>query len=194
MEFAEAVLTDHSRRDVAQATIKSKLRGRKLLLENAVTIAPGELRRPRRSSAAGTAAGKGKRTRLAGAGMSRAARRNVLIEAVRSVTYEQLLQQHAAWQEYAAHALRAAKDASEASQLMNQLDWHGARVRVVHSRCGSYEHAVGLVLAETKRMLLLLSETKRVWVPKVGSVVELTLPAACPCGQPSVQCEAEKHH
>ena len=101
--------------------------------------------------------------------MSRAARRKVLIEAVRSVTYEQLLQQHAAWQKYAAHALRAAKDAVEASQLMNQLDWHGARIRVVHSRCGSYEHAVGLVLAETKRMLLLLSETKRVWVPKVGS-------------------------
>jgi RNase P/RNase MRP subunit p29 len=76
---------------------------------------------------------------------------------------------------------------------MNQLDWHGARLRVVHSRCGSYEHAVGLVLAETKRMLLLLSETKRVWVPKVGSVVELTLPAASPCELLSVQCEAEHH-
>ena len=187
-DFAESVLATHLRRDSAQAAIKTKLRGRKLLLESAATVGIGEAatRRPRGAKARGSSSS------LACAGSSRASRRGVLLAAAREVTYEQLRRQHALWQTYAAETLRGANDAAEAAHLADQMDWHGARVRVLRSACQAYAHAEGLVLVETQRMLLLLSESKRVWLPKAGLVVELSLPPGLRAGQ-AVQLEADKH-
>lgn len=187
MNFVDALLARHHRRESAQATVKSKLRGRRVLLESVSTVAPGELVKGRRSSAA-----PGATRALASAGVSRAARRKVMLAAASEVSYEQQLQQHSHWVTYAADALQSAKDAEAAIDLMANVDWHGAHMCVVSSASPSHEHAAGLVLAETRRMLLLLSERRRVWVPKRGTIVEVQLPPGTRAGE-VVRLEADKH-
>lgn len=187
MDFVEAVLASHCRRDAAQATIKTKLRGRRLLLESAATVAPGEAtrrnkRRQKPAAAASTA------TRLASC--PRRVRRAAILAAVREVTYEQLLRQNQLWSKYAAESLGRISDAAAQVSVMVQLDWHGARVCVVRSSCASHAGAAGLVLTETRRMLLLVSDSRRVWVPKAGTTVEVALPDGQRGGGLVVQCDA----
>ena len=189
MDFVENVLAAHHRRDVAQAAIKSKLRGRRLLLESAATIGVGEAaRRPRPVIAEPGSREK----RLAGKGTGRTARRKVLLAAASAVSYEQLQQQHSLWRAYAAESLCATKTDDEAARLIGHMDWHGASVRVVKCACPSHLHAEGLLLAETRRMLLLLKEERRVWIPKVGTVIEIGLPTGLRVGE-SIQCDAATH-
>eukprot|EP00322_Chrysochromulina_rotalis_P019835 CAMPEP_0115848708 /NCGR_PEP_ID=MMETSP0287-20121206/11066_1 /TAXON_ID=412157 /ORGANISM="Chrysochromulina rotalis, Strain UIO044" /LENGTH=194 /DNA_ID=CAMNT_0003302639 /DNA_START=14 /DNA_END=598 /DNA_ORIENTATION=+ len=192
MDFVESVLVAHGRRDVAQATIKSKLRGRKLLMESIATVAPDQAtRRPRRANPH-TA---NKSTRLAGPSTSRASRRRELLRAVREVSYEQVLQQHNLWTDYASDVLLSAKSETELSRLVEQIDWHGAQVRVVRSKCPSHLQATGIAVAETRRMLLLLNDSRRAWIPKNGTLIEFILPSEVQMRlqTEAVQCEAERH-
>lgn len=190
LEFVAAALAPSCRPEAAQAALKSKLRGKKLLLERATTVALGETRNKRASGGGG---GGSSNSSSHKSSTTRAARRQALLEAASQVTYEQLLGQHEAWIVYAreAPAALAAKNALPAaggqSALFARLDWHGARLRVVRSACPSHASAEGLVLAETRRMLLLLNATRRAWVPKAGTLVEITMPSGG-----VVQCEATR--
>ena len=188
MDFVEATLSEHCRRDAAQATMKSKLRGRRLLLESAATVALGEVdtRRAKRSRAA-TASAASTITRLAS--RPRRERRASMLTAVREVTYDQLLRRNQLWSDYAVACVGGVADVTEQARLVGQLDWHGARVRVVRSVCASHANASGLVLVETRRMLLLLRNARRVWVPKAGTLLEVALPPGLRCGQ-AVECDA----
>ena len=76
MNFVQDLLTRHHRREAVQSTIKSKLRGRRLLLESTVTVAPHEARRAREITATNqSTAGR----RIASQGITRKVRRKVLI-------------------------------------------------------------------------------------------------------------------
>ena len=149
------------------------------------TVAPSEMAQQRRKkqrkrpTTGGFAAG-----RAAAPPPNRARRRAMLLEAAAEVTYVQLLQQHQAWLDYAAPAVRGVA-ADGLPALLAKLDWHGARVRVTRSKSTAYADAHGLVLTETRRMLLLLNETRRAWIPKTGTAVEVTLPDG-----KVAQCEA----
>ena len=194
--FVAATLTATCRTDVVDKTLHSKLRGKKLLLENAQrTVASGEDRPAKKRAARRDAERRRQEGRVAC--VPRAARRSNLLAAAAEVTYEQLQRQHDLWRTYAREALGAAEDADELAQLVTRLDWHGAQLRVVRSASAAHAHAEGLVLAETQRMLLLLSSAaRRVWVPKRGTVVELVLPAGLRQSRvpSSLQCDAGVHH
>ena len=184
--FVESILSTACRREVTQNTVKTKLRGKRLLLEHgAHTVAPGaELARKRRKTV--------KRATNGPPPPNRARRREMLLEAAAQVTFEQLQKQHSAWLEYAEEELRRVP-ADRRPTLVSQIDWHGARVRVVRSTSAAHASCHGLVLTETRRMLLLLNETRRAWVPKAGTSIEVTLPtgAGASCGGVAT-CEAER--
>jgi RNase P/RNase MRP subunit p29 len=175
MEFVTDVLSLSTRRDRVEAAIKAKLRGKKLLLESATTLAPGELKRKKKKPSQKVRA------------QPRAVRRRQLLEAAAVVTYEQLQRQHIVWEDYVRSSLGAIFGADMNAKAL-QLDWHGAHLRVVSSLSPSHTGAQGLLLAETRRMLLLLSATRRLWVPKAGTIVELALPNGY-----LAQCEAVRH-
>ena len=176
MDFVEQVLSASCRSEVAQKNNKEKLRGKKLLLESVTTrVAPGETARKKSRSAS-------VRRGVA----SRKERRALLLKAVRAVTHEQLQRQHTAWSEYVKSSLSTVPPADRPARLVT-LDWHGAHLRVAQCSSPSHASAQGLVLAETRRMLLLLSASRRVWVPKAGTVVEIALPDGS-----AVRCEAER--
>ena len=181
LEFVAAALAPSCRPEAAQAALKSKLRGKKLLLERATTVALSETKK-RASGSSSSSSSHGSRK---SSSTTRAARRKVLLEAASQVTYEQLLRQHEAWKVYTRDALGNKTGLPDA--LLARLDWHGARVRVVRCACASHASAEGLILAETRRMLLLLNATRRAWVPKAGTLVEITMPSGG-----VVQCEATR--
>ena len=164
LNFVDGVLKGTIRREQAQAAVKNKLRGKRLLLETP-RDAMQKVRRKKKGAAA-----------VARSTPNRTERRALLLEAAAQITYEQLLRQHDAWLAYAEPALLGVVAAEGISEVVSRLDWHGARVRVVRSACTSHADAHGLVLTETRRMLLLLSETRRAWIPKAGTTLELTLP------------------
>ena len=166
MEFVNSVLSSSCRPKEHEKAVSTKLRGKRLLLENVRTVAPGEIKKRRKQPAKQAAPPVANRKR----------RRALLLEAVAQVTYEQLLPQHTAWLAYAEAELRSAPAASEPSAVLAQLDWHGARVRVDQSPSVPEVNTRGLVLSETRRMLLLLNESTRAWVPKTGRTLEITLP------------------
>ena len=87
----------------------------------------------------------------------------MLLQAAAQVTYEELLAQHSRWREYATSCLQSVA-AERRPGLISVLDWHGARVCVLKSANAVHASACGLVLSETQRMLLLLSETRRAWI------------------------------
>ena len=193
MDFVATTLNAVCRREAADVQIKSKLRGRKLLLESARTVGldtgderPAKKRRAHKEEEQLRRDARLSRT-------SRAQRRCALLVAVREVTHEQLLQQHRQWTEYAREALEVARDAAHVSELVTQLDWHGAQLRVLHSQSPVHDCATGFMLAETERMLLLLNPTKRVWVPKAGARVEIMLPAGLRSGCATAQVDAGSH-
>ena len=169
LAFVAQTLAPSSRTDAVQAVRKSKVRGKKLLLESATTVGLGEETRKSKSKSSRSGSSSGG----SNGGANRAARKQALVAATKEVSYAQLLHQHKAWLEYASAALAAPGAASDAVNRLARIDWHGARLRVVRSACAAYGGAEGLVLAETARMLLLLSEQRRVWIPKVGTLVEI---------------------
>lgn len=176
--FVDSILSTACRRDVAQNAIKTKLRGRRLLLEHgAHTVAPGDSTKKRRTKRVAA------RTEPL---PNRKQRRMLLLSAAKEVTFPQLQKQHAAWMEYAKTELRRVS-ADRHETLVSHLDWHGASVRVVRSASEAHANCSGLVLTETRRMLLLLSESRRVWVPKAGTSLELCLPDGG-----TSRCEAER--
>ena len=180
MDFAADVLSASCRPEAAQAAIKSKLRGKRLLLESAVTVAPGELR-----TAAARRSSKRNATERLAMG-SRTERRAQLLAAARDITFEQMLSQHKAWQEYYVAAVAAAPAAESLAQRVARMDWVGARVvRVVCERCQAHTSASGFILAETARMLLLISDSRHIWLPKQDACVDIALPD----GQ-TVECDA----
>ena len=167
--FVESVLAASCRKEQAQSAIKNKVRGKRLLLEHgAHTVAPGETLRRMKKRCQNMTPGTTPRP-------NRARRRELLLDAVAKVTHDQLLTQHRAWLDYAQSALHNTA-AEDRTAVVARLDWHGARVRVARSKSTAYAKLQGLVLTETRRMLLLLSETRRTWIPKVGTAVEVTLP------------------
>ena len=91
------------------------------------------------------------------------------------MTYEQLLRHHEVWANYARSTLGSLPGVDEQARVAH-LDWHGARVRVDQSPSVPEVNTRGLVLSETRRMLLLLNESTRAWVPKTGRTLEITLP------------------
>ena len=175
--FVDSVLSSSCRPKEHEKAVSSKLRGKRLLLENVRTVAPGEVSSKRRRRPA---------KQPSPPAANRARRRALLLEAVAQVTYEQLLPQHTAWLAYAEAELRAAP-AAEPLAVLARLDWHGARVRVAQSASAAHANCHGLVLSETRRMLLLLNDSRRAWVPKAGTTVEITLPgstALCEAARP----------
>ena len=182
LDFVESLLSSSCRREALNSTLKSKLRGKKLLLERVATVALNAVvdTKPR-SAKRQVSSSSSRRTHH-----NRAARRTMLLEAARGVPSEQLVQQHVAWLEYARTGLASApgKDTSERA---SNLDWHGAQLSVVRSASESHACAKGVLLAETRRMLLLVDGERRAWVPKRGTVLELAM-----AGGDAVQCDAER--
>lgn len=186
--FVETTLSKVARKDQMEAIIKNKLRGKKLLLENSHTVTMAEAKR-RIHTVRSQQSGNQQRI----SSVPRARRRKMLLVATQSVSYEQFLDQHARWCQHAATILQGTGDKEGLTQLVQQLDWHGAKIlRIVHTPSASHMHATGLVLAETRRMLLLLGPTKRVWLPKVGTVLEIELPRSLSLGM-TVHCDASLH-
>lgn len=193
--FVEAVLAPACRRDAVQSTLKAKLRGKKLLLENAATVALGEARKRRSVTARGSASGFECSSSSSHPGRTpngcdghisrRTSRRTMLLSATREVAFEEMGLQNIAWNRYAQCTLASAPPGADLSDQVGRLDWHGARVKVVQSKCEAYASAEGLVLTETKRMLLLIRKDRRMWIPKQGTTVELVLP-----GGRLVRCDA----
>ena len=157
-----------------EASLRTKLRGRKLLLERSRTYAAGE--GVRETSASNHVKSRG--SSGGSSGTRRRERKGLLDRSVREVTYGQLQRQHTAWVEYAQASLSR-------GALAERLDRHGAPLRVVSSASSVHASAEGLLLAETRRMLALLGPSRLVWVPKERTVVEITLPA----GYGTVQLE-----
>ena len=164
------------RRETIESSLRSKLRGRKLLLERSKTVAAGEgveQRRPKGRRAAAA-------TRGGGAAPPRRRQRHELLErAVREVSFEQLQRQHERWAQYALSVLSDAPS-SRVGELAERLDRHGAPARVVRSASAAHASAEGLLLAETRRMLVLLSASRLAWVPKEGTTIEVRLPGGLP--------------
>ena len=193
-----------NRRETIETALRTKLRGRKLLLERAVTVAAGEgvkqapTKAAKGAGSGGGGGGGGSSSRGSGGPvLKRRARQSLLEQAVREVTYESLQRQHTAWSEYAAEALARAP-AGRAAAEAAKLDRHGAPLRVVRSASSSHARAEGLLLTETRRMLVLLGPSRLVWVPKAGTCVEMRLPGGHPpvrleglaMSRPEADCEA----
>lgn len=168
--WATTVLSDACRRDTVQGAIKNKLRGKRLLLERAVTLPPHVASsRQSRQTAAGSNTARIASGRP-GTKAKRKDRKKLLAAATKAVSYEQALLQHAAWNDF----YRANYSASV--RVIEHMDWHGAKLRVASAASAVYASMNGIVVAETQRMLLVLNSERRAWIPKTGTTVVLLLP------------------
>lgn len=173
MAFLESVLSESLRKDSVQAAINNKVRGKRLLLERIIMKPPpGERAKRRGKEAVGeaTSGSSSSSEKRPARPAKRKERRKLLLDAARQVTYEQLQMQNAAWNQF------YQQQAIANDQQAQQMDWHGARVRVVQSASATHSGLEGLVLTETERMLLVVtSNEKRGWVPKSGTTIGLVL-------------------
>lgn len=188
-DFVQSLLIAHLRGEAAQAAIKVKLRGRRLLLERAASLSPAISRQERNVTPGQTC------SIIASNRVPRRARRSTLLAAANKVTFEQLSRQHDTWMAYAAAALSTCREASEVANVMQHIDWHAAQARVIASSSDCHSNASGLILAETKRMLLVATNTRRVWIPKKGTTLEIKLPHQRAVGGLAefFPCDAAKH-
>jgi RNase P/RNase MRP subunit p29 len=162
--------TIRTNQQAATQAITKKLRGRRVLLE----------RRFQKRQAQSTARHPGHTP----------ARRHTKVHAsLDGITFEQLTQQHEIWLVYAKASLSMVT-AQDLAQTLLQLDRHGARVRVVRSRCPAHVSAQGIVLLETHSTFVLSHEGGQMRIPKRHTVFEMELPTGC--SVPCVLLEGDK--
>ena len=179
LDFVQSLLSSSCRHEALNSVLKLKLRGKKLLLERVATTSLDSSQHQSRK-------GKKSQSCLCKRAAKRGTRRSLLVETAKSVTWEHMQQQHLAWNEYAQTALLSVPGKDTCERALH-LDWHGAQLYVRRSAGESLAAAQGLVVAETRRMLLLANGERHLWVPKQGTVVELVLP-----GGNAVQCETNR--
>ena len=150
--------TIRTNRHTALQAVRTKLRGRRVLLER---------RPPPRQS----------RSRAKEKPLPKR-RKEVQGVAMAEASYERLETQHGLWCAYAQSCLGAA-EGSELVQALERLDRHGAWLRVARSQCPSHVSARGFVLLETQRTVVLLSEGGCVRIPKRQTTFEMRLPDGC---------------
>mmetsp|Transcript_25290 Transcript_25290/g.49036 ORF Transcript_25290/g.49036 Transcript_25290/m.49036 type:complete len:229 (-) Transcript_25290:309-995(-) len=112
------------------------------------------------------------------AGPSKASTRRRKVEAVQDVPAAQTEQLHALWVEYSTSILSALPSAQVrvVATAVQRLDRHGAKVRVVGSRCPSHVGVFGIVIKETARTLVIAPPSStQVTIPKHGCTLQLML-------------------
>ena len=110
LPWTSAVLSDACRRETVQAALKNKLRGKRLLLERAVTLPPpgghpqqnGRAKQGRTGSGgSGSSSSEKPRAHIrSNTQAKRSERKRLLMAAANAVTYEQAERQHAAWHDF----------------------------------------------------------------------------------------------
>lgn len=155
--------TLHTSSQVATASVRDKLKGRRVPLKRQRPKPRSKGRSPAPPAAAGRVGSKYRSEQLR-------------VEQC-EITYQQALVQHDLWRAYAKDALAAVRRPQQVARVLLGIDRHGCRMQVLSCRTPSLVGADGVVISESARTLLLLGERRRVRVPKQGTVLRVCLPA-----------------
>lgn len=76
--------------------------------------------------------------------------------------YKQFLQIHEAWNDYIKELIGNEKNLDMVFTKLLKADYHGAILKILKSKCKTYEGQSGIVIMETLRTFKLITEDNRV--------------------------------